>query len=384
MRHGRVIWLRTDRPGRREDGDDARATLDFVFVDNAQTYEDLRVEWEAWAPVIASGGVIALHDTRPWPAGRSPPDERRLRARRRPQGPAVCDRRRGRQPHGAAASARMTAIITADDFGLDQQQPTPSSRRWPGTGSRTPACSSTSVMPTTRASWRGRAGSRPASGCTSISAKASRSPPALKDCPDVLRRRPLPAGRRVPALPAAQRGSRRRLVAAEVRAQLAAAASPRHHVSHLDSHNDVHIAPSIAQIVADVAREFHIPRVRISRNCGLRQGVLRRVHHRTYNAWLTRRRLRGVLYYGSRRRHGVARPARSLEPGNLGRSHDAPPEGNRRRDPRRAVDGAAGESPEAVCVPTCPSRYRRQPNPVAPSCRARCAPDRLTSHAAQP
>jgi predicted glycoside hydrolase/deacetylase ChbG (UPF0249 family) len=89
------------------------------------------------------------------------------------------------------------------------------------------------------------------------------------------------------------------LVAAEVHAQLAAAFDRGITVSHLDSHNDVHIAPSIARIVAYVACELRIPRVRISRNCGLRQGVLRRVHHRTYNAWLTRRGLRGVRYYGT-------------------------------------------------------------------------------------
>jgi predicted glycoside hydrolase/deacetylase ChbG (UPF0249 family) len=91
----------------------------------------------------------------------------------------------------------------------------------------------------------------------------------------------------------------RKLVGAEVRAQLAAAASHGIAISHIDSHNDVHISPSIARIVADVAREFQIPRIRISRNCGLRQGILRLAHHRAYNAWLARRQLRGVLYYGS-------------------------------------------------------------------------------------
>ena len=91
----------------------------------------------------------------------------------------------------------------------------------------------------------------------------------------------------------------RSLVAAEVRAQIAAASGRDLAVSHLDSHNDVHIAPSIARIVAEIAHELRIPRVRISRNCGLRQGVVRRVHHRTYNAWLTRRGLRRVHYYGS-------------------------------------------------------------------------------------
>jgi predicted O-methyltransferase YrrM len=66
VRNGRVIWLRTigQEAARMEM---MRDQPDFIFVDNAQTYEDLRVEWEAWAPVIASGGVIALHDTRPWP-----------------------------------------------------------------------------------------------------------------------------------------------------------------------------------------------------------------------------------------------------------------------------------------------------------------------------
>jgi chitin disaccharide deacetylase len=91
----------------------------------------------------------------------------------------------------------------------------------------------------------------------------------------------------------------RTLVAAEIRAQIAAASSRGLAVSHLDSHNDVHIAPSIARIVTEIAGELRIPRVRISRNCGLRQGIVRRVHHRTYNAWLWRRGLRRVRYYGS-------------------------------------------------------------------------------------
>lgn len=71
VRNGRVVWL-------RETGQEAaarmtttreQAPVDFVFVDNAQTFDALRVEWEAWAPVVAGGGIIALHDTRPGPAG---------------------------------------------------------------------------------------------------------------------------------------------------------------------------------------------------------------------------------------------------------------------------------------------------------------------------
>jgi predicted glycoside hydrolase/deacetylase ChbG (UPF0249 family) len=91
----------------------------------------------------------------------------------------------------------------------------------------------------------------------------------------------------------------RALVAAEIRAQVVAARERGIPVSHLDSHNDVHIEPSIAPIVAAIARELCIPRVRISRNCGLRQGLVRRAHHQAYNAWLTRRRLRAVEFLGT-------------------------------------------------------------------------------------
>jgi predicted O-methyltransferase YrrM len=68
--NGRVIWLRL--PGEvaaRMEMMREQPPVDFIFVDNAQTFETLRAEWEAWAPVVGRGGVIALHDTRPWPEG---------------------------------------------------------------------------------------------------------------------------------------------------------------------------------------------------------------------------------------------------------------------------------------------------------------------------
>jgi predicted O-methyltransferase YrrM len=69
VRNGRVIWLRLtgDAAARMEMM--REEPPDFVFVDNAQTSEALRVEWEAWAPVVTRGGIIALHDTRPGPEG---------------------------------------------------------------------------------------------------------------------------------------------------------------------------------------------------------------------------------------------------------------------------------------------------------------------------
>jgi predicted O-methyltransferase YrrM len=68
--NGRVIWVRqTGVAAARMEIMRDQPPIDFVFVDNAQTYDHLRVEWEAWAPVVGPGGIIALHDTRPGPAG---------------------------------------------------------------------------------------------------------------------------------------------------------------------------------------------------------------------------------------------------------------------------------------------------------------------------
>ncbi len=47
------------------------APFDLVFIDDAQTYEMLRDEWEAWAPLVGSGGIIALHDSRRAPGDTS-------------------------------------------------------------------------------------------------------------------------------------------------------------------------------------------------------------------------------------------------------------------------------------------------------------------------
>jgi methyltransferase family protein len=68
IRNGRVEWIRMS-------GIDAArsrairdvAPFDFVFIDDAQTYEMLKDEWEAWAPLVGSGGIIALHDSRRTP-----------------------------------------------------------------------------------------------------------------------------------------------------------------------------------------------------------------------------------------------------------------------------------------------------------------------------
>ena len=65
VRGGRVVWIRAtghDAAGSAEIR--AVAPFDFVFIDAAQTEELLHAEWTAWAPLIAPGGLMALHDSR--------------------------------------------------------------------------------------------------------------------------------------------------------------------------------------------------------------------------------------------------------------------------------------------------------------------------------
>jgi predicted O-methyltransferase YrrM len=72
VQNGRVVWVRkSGADAARSPEIRAAGPFDFIFVDDAQTYELLRVEWEAWSPLVAPGGVIALHDSRPVPADGS-------------------------------------------------------------------------------------------------------------------------------------------------------------------------------------------------------------------------------------------------------------------------------------------------------------------------
>lgn len=37
--------------------------LDFIFIDGDHSYEGLRGDWEAWSPLVAPQGIVALHDS---------------------------------------------------------------------------------------------------------------------------------------------------------------------------------------------------------------------------------------------------------------------------------------------------------------------------------
>lgn len=49
-----AAWLRENRPA-----------PDFVFIDALHTWEGMSGDWGAWSPLVAPGGVVALHDSRP-------------------------------------------------------------------------------------------------------------------------------------------------------------------------------------------------------------------------------------------------------------------------------------------------------------------------------
>jgi predicted O-methyltransferase YrrM len=68
VRNGKIVWIRelgkdaaskfremTDRP------------VDFLFIDGDHSYEGLRGDWEAWSPLVAADGIVALHDSHSTP-----------------------------------------------------------------------------------------------------------------------------------------------------------------------------------------------------------------------------------------------------------------------------------------------------------------------------
>jgi len=63
-KHGKVVWLECL-------GSEAAALckardegpLDFIFIDGDHSYEGIKGDWDAWTPLMATGGIVALHDS---------------------------------------------------------------------------------------------------------------------------------------------------------------------------------------------------------------------------------------------------------------------------------------------------------------------------------
>ena len=64
IQNGRVEWIRkTGEIAARDLTPKLDGTVDFVFIDGDHSWEGLKGDWEGWAPLIAPGGLIALHDS---------------------------------------------------------------------------------------------------------------------------------------------------------------------------------------------------------------------------------------------------------------------------------------------------------------------------------
>ena len=68
VKGGIVLWIRkTGEEAGRAHAHYRDPPVDFVFIDGDHTREGLRGDWEAWSPLIASKGIVALHDSRSTP-----------------------------------------------------------------------------------------------------------------------------------------------------------------------------------------------------------------------------------------------------------------------------------------------------------------------------
>src|SRR5438876_544284 len=63
--NGIVRWVRRTgiEAGRTYATHDGRQ-VDFIFFDGDHSYEGLRDDWDAWTPLVARNGIVAIHDSR--------------------------------------------------------------------------------------------------------------------------------------------------------------------------------------------------------------------------------------------------------------------------------------------------------------------------------
>ncbi len=65
---GTVNWIRTTGSAAAQQLHlEGSRSFDFVFVDGDHSYDGLKADWEGWSKLVAPGGIIALHDSRPTP-----------------------------------------------------------------------------------------------------------------------------------------------------------------------------------------------------------------------------------------------------------------------------------------------------------------------------
>ena len=67
--NGTVRWVRaTGYEAGRAYAATGKPPVNFVFIDGDHSYGGLSADWMAWSPLVAAGGIVALHDSRSTPA----------------------------------------------------------------------------------------------------------------------------------------------------------------------------------------------------------------------------------------------------------------------------------------------------------------------------
>lgn len=69
VRNGTIRWVRaTGLAAAAQYEREQREQVAMIFIDGDHSYEGLAGDWFAWKPLIASGGLVCLHDSRSTPA----------------------------------------------------------------------------------------------------------------------------------------------------------------------------------------------------------------------------------------------------------------------------------------------------------------------------
>jgi len=69
VRNGAVEWIRTTGVAAASALAPVLAGIvDLVFIDGDHSYDGLKGDWEAWSPLVAPGGLVAVHDSRSTPS----------------------------------------------------------------------------------------------------------------------------------------------------------------------------------------------------------------------------------------------------------------------------------------------------------------------------
>ena len=68
VENGTVRWVQTSgAEAAKVWSNEGRPGPDFMFIDGDHSWEGIAADWEAWSPLVAPGGRIALHDSRSTP-----------------------------------------------------------------------------------------------------------------------------------------------------------------------------------------------------------------------------------------------------------------------------------------------------------------------------